>query len=177
VEGFLRIRTPDGELTADLRADGTGGALVVRGADGDLLLDLSADQAGGRLWLRGEGEVARFDTGFAVEPAPAWLPPVGRSGALLQPVVTGRADGSSFGAATWLSEEDPAAVAERVRSTLEAEGWEISAEHRLEGGGDAQASVVARAPGAGRTVLLAAEREGDLTRVVLGWGEGDDGIR
>lgn len=177
VEGFLRIRTPDGDLTADLRAGGSGGALAVRGVDGDLLLDVSADEAGGRLWLRGEGEVARFDTGFAVEPAPVWLPPVAHRGRLLQPVVTGRAGGSAFGAATWLSEEPPAAVVERARATLEAEGWEISAEHRVEGRGDARASLVGRAPGTGRTVVLAAERNGEATRVVLGWGEGDGGAR
>lgn len=171
VEGFLRIRTRDGEVVADLRAGEDGGSLVVRDGDGEVLVDLSGDARGGRLYIRGEGEVARFETGDRAQGPPGWVPAVGDRVMELERVISGHAGEGDFGALTWLSSASPESLVDDYRERLEADGWEIRAEHRLESRDESSASVVAHRPGMERTVLLTAGPEDGDTRVVLGWGE------
>lgn len=177
VDGFLRIRTGEGEFTADLQADDQGGSLVVRRPDGEVILDLSADADGGELVIRADGEQARFGAGRSADGPPSWLPAVDDRAADLQRVVSGRAGSSSFGALTWTSRRPAEVLVADYRERLEAEGWEIRAEHELRGRDEGSASVVGHRPSDGRTVLLAATRETEGTRVVLGWGVDPDGRR
>lgn len=175
VEGFLRIRTGEGELTADLRAGEAGGSLVVRDGGGDVVIDLSADAEGGRLFVRGEGEVARVETGDRAGGPPAWVPSVDDRPVDLRRVVSGHAGDGTFGALTWWSDGGPEELVEGFRERLEDDGWTIQAEHRLTGRGEESASVVGRRPDDGRTVLLTAGQEEGRTRVVLGWGQEPSG--
>lgn len=175
VEGFLRIRTREGELTADLVAGETGGSLVVTGEDGDVLIDLSADAGGGRLFVRGEGEVARLETADHAADPPPWVPAVDDRPMDLRGVVSGHVGEGTFGALTWWSEGTPADLVDGFRAQLEADGWKIQAEHRLAGRGEESASVVGRRPDSGRTVLLTVGRQDGRTRVVMGWGEEPSG--
>lgn len=169
VEGFLRIRTGDGEVVADLRAGRDGGSLIVRSDGGEVLVDLSADARGGRLFLRDEGEVARFETGVRADPVPRWVPAVGGTRMEVEPVISGFAGEGSFGAETWESPDGPEEMVADYRARLLESGWEVRAEHRLDAPGGRSASVVAHRDG--RTVVLSAEREDGRTRAALGWGE------
>jgi hypothetical protein len=171
MEGFLRIRTRDGEIRADLRTGEDGGSLVIRAEDGDVLVDLSGDARGGRLYVRGEGEVASFRTGEAAARAPRWVPPVDAGAQEMQRVLSGYAGGGVFGARTWLTASSPDEVVRAFRERLGGEGWEVQAEHRLRDRDEVSASVVGRQEASGRTVVLAAGLEEGRTRVVLGWGE------
>ena len=175
VEGFLRIRTSEGDITADLRADEGSGALVVRGVDGEVIVDLSADEHGGRLFIQGEGEIARIEAGADAEGPPRWVPTARGDRFDIEPVISGYAGEASFGAVTWRSDEAPESWIERYTERLESEGFEIRSEHRLDGAGDESASVVAHDAATGRTILLAAGDEGEGTMVVLGWGQVDEG--
>ncbi|NNF38739.1 MAG: hypothetical protein HKN71_08730 [Gemmatimonadetes bacterium] len=175
VEGFLRIRTSEGDITADLRADDGSGALIVRGVDGEVIVDLSADEDGGRLFIRGEGEIARIEAGSEAQGPPGWVPTARGDRFDIEPVISGHAGEASFGAVTWRSDEAPEAWIERYTERLESAGFEIRSEHRLDGSGDDSASVVAHDAATGRTILLAAGSEGEGTQVVLGWGEADEG--
>ena len=175
VEGFLRIRTSEGEFTADLRADEGAGALVVRGPDGEVIVDLSADAEGGRLYVKGEGEIARIEAGSNAAGPPSWVPSVRGDRFDIEPVVSGHAGEAMFGAVTWSSDESPERWIERYTERLIDAGYEIHAEHRLDGSDEGSASVLARDEATGRMVLLAAGEEGNGTQVVLGWGHDGEG--
>jgi hypothetical protein len=170
LEGFFRIRTSEGEFTADLRADEGEGALVVRGPDGEVIVDLSADSEGGRLYIQGEGEIARIEAGADADGPPSWVPSIRGDRFDIEHVVSGHAGEATFGALTWRSDESPEAWIERYSEQLLDAGFEIRAEHRLDGMDEGSASVVAHHESSGRTVLLAAGDEGEGTQVVLGWG-------
>ena len=171
MEGFLRIRTEDGEIRADLRAGGDGGSLVVRDVDGEVLVDLSGDARGGRLYVRGEGEIASFRTGGSAADPPQWVPRPDARVDEVERVLSGHAGDGSFGARAWLTEGSPRMLVETFRAQLQREGWQVRAEHRMRNGEEVSASVVGRLESQGRTVLLTAGPEDGRTRVVLGWGE------
>ena len=171
MEGFLRIRTDEGEIRAELRAGEDGGRLVVRGPDDDVLVDLSGDARGARLYLRGEGEIAGFRTGEHAEASPAWLPRVDGPTEELQRVISGQAGEGTFGAETWRTDTPPEALVDGYRARLEAEGWTIRAEHELRDRHGTSVSVVGFQESGGRMAVLTADREDGSTRAVLGWGE------
>jgi len=173
MEGFLRIRTDEGEIRAELRAGEDGGRLVVRGPDDQVLVDLSGDARGARLYLRGEGEVAGFRTGEHAEASPAWVPRVDGPTEDLQRVVSGQAGEGTFGAETWRSDTPPEALVDGYRARLEAEGWTIRAEHELRDRHGTSVSVVGFQESGNRMAVLTADREDGSTRAVLGWGEAD----
>ncbi len=175
VDGFLRIRTPEGDLTADLRAGDQGGSFVVRGPDGEVVIDLTADATGGRLVVRADGEVARFGAGREATPPPEWLGALAEDVPDLHPVVSGKVGDVAFGALTWTIDRSPAEVVDAYRERLIEEGYQISVEHALTGLDEPSASVMGRQDDPDRTVLFAATLDGRVTRVALGYGSRGDG--
>lgn len=173
VEGTFRLRTDEGEFTADLRADDQGGSFVVRGPDGEVVVDLSGDARGARLQVGVDGEVALIEAGADAGGPPRWVPVPDATRGAPDGIVSGRAGEATFGALTGTSPRDPEALVAEWRAGLEGDGWEVRAEHRLHGDVDGpSASAVARLPGSDRVVVLAAAREDSDTHLVLAWGEG-----
>lgn len=171
IEGSLRIRTAEGDVTADLRGSEEGGELVVRSPDGEARLELARSERGGVLTLQADGETVRFGAGDAADGAPSWVPRVPSMPERPEQVMSASSGRGFFGAVTWEADDAPEAVVDAVRERLEDGGYSLRAEHSLRGRDGRSASVVGRDDDAGRMVFLVAAREDGATRVVLGYGE------
>lgn len=175
VEGSLLIRTEEGDVRADLRGNEEGGSLVVRTPEGGVRMNLVRQGEGGELSIVADGKTVRFRAGESVNEVPAWVPhpsgmPESVSGGFS--AISGE---GSFGVTSWETDDDAEALVEAYRDRLESEGYDLRAEHRLDGRGERSASVVGTDASAApdRTVFFLAAEEDGVTRVVLGWGEGD----
>jgi hypothetical protein len=78
-----------------------------------------------------------------------------------------------FGIVTWEADRAPEDVVAGYRARLADEGYQLEAEHSLPAEAGGSASVVGRDDDSDRVVFLAAHREEGVTKVVLGYGEGE----
>lgn len=171
IEGSLRIRTDDGDVTADLHGNEEGGELVIRSPDGDARLQLARSDEGAVLTIRADGETVRFGAGDAADRAPSWVPPVPSMPDGPEPLMSASSGRGFFGAVAWEAAAAPEAVVDAYRERLEDEGYSLRAEHSMRGGDRRSASVVGRDDESGRMVFLVATREDGTTRAVLGYRE------
>ena len=172
IAGQLRIRTDEGEFTANLDADDERGRLVVRRPDGAVIVDVSADEEGGRLVIGTDREAIRIEAGDRAEGRhPAWFTELGESPRDARTVVSGTLGATDFGALTWTTDRDPTEIVARLRERLADDGWQFEADHDLRDGGASSASTIARLPEARLTMVIAAGTDDGLTTVVQGWAE------
>lgn len=177
VDGSLRIRTREGDVTADLRGGEHGGQLVIRSPEGETRFELTRSDRGGELVIRSEGETVRFGAGEVAGGAPGWLPRPASMPDAARPLMSARSGQGVFGALAWQTEGSPEALVRAYRERLEDEGYTLRSEITLvtgggRGEGRAGASVVGRDDDSGRTVFLVATPGEAGTRVLLGYGEG-----
>jgi hypothetical protein len=172
IEGQFRIRTDEGEFTANLDADDDRGRLVVRRPDGAVIVDLAADEEGGRLVIGADGEEIRIEAGDQARSGhPSWFTELGGSPRDARSIVSGSLGAADFGAVTWETDRDPIEIVERLRERLAEDGWRLEADHDLRDGGASSASTIARLPAEGLTMVIAAGTEDGVTTVVQGWAE------
>lgn len=172
IEGSLRVRTDEGDVTVDLRGNEDGGELLIGTPDGPARLELKRSEQGGVLTITADGETVRFGAGDSAEGAPSWVPAVQGMPDRPRQVMSASSEGGLFGAVSWESDASPEAVVEAYREHLQDEGYALRGEHSMRGPESRNASVVGRNEESGRTVFLVATLEGGETRVLLGYGEG-----
>jgi len=170
--GSLVIGTPEGEIRLDLVKQADGGTLTLRGPEGDVRLEVVGDEEGGRLLLHTEDETIRFGSGWAAEELPGWVPHLDGMPEAPRQVYSASSSEGFLGAVAWEGPADPREILRFYRQDLAGEGYEVKAEHALRDAGHAQGSLWARHEGSGRVVFVVAEAEADgPTRILLGYGE------
>ncbi|HZD05152.1 MAG TPA: hypothetical protein VE173_09540 [Longimicrobiales bacterium] len=173
IEGSLRVRTEKGDVTADLHGDETGGSLVIRSPEGEVHVELVRGEDGGELVIRSDGEAVRLGAGMSAPDLPGWVPRPDGMPAGPRPVFSATSGKGAFGVVTWEAPGAPEDMVAAYRDGLADEGYDLRAEHSLRGESARSASVVGRDDATRRMVFLVASREDGVTKVVLGFGEGD----
>jgi hypothetical protein len=171
LEGSLRIRTHDGELTAKLWSGEDGGSLVIEGPDGDVQVDLVKEDGGGELVIRSEEKVVRFGAGTAAAGLPGWVPRVRGMPDDPKHLFSALSEEGSLGAVSWDTDRSPRAVLDFYRRELREAGYEIREEHSEWKRGDVEGGFWAESDADGRMVFMAVSEEDGGTKVILGYGE------
>lgn len=172
LEGSLRIRTDDGELTADLWSGEDGGSLVIDTPEGEQIrIDLAKEEGGGELVIRTEEKVVRFGAGTAAEGLPGWVPRVRGMPDDPTHLFSALSDEGGLGAVSWETERMPGAVLDFYRRELEDAGYRIREEHSARHRGEFEGGFWAENEGENRVVFIAVSSEEGKTRVLLGYGE------
>lgn len=172
LEGSLRIRTDDGELTADLWSGEDGGSLVIDTPDGEQIqIDLAKQDGGGALVIRTEEKEVRFGAGTAADGLPGWVPQVRGMPSDPTHLFSALSDEGGLGAVSWETDRSPRAVLDFYRRELEDAGYTIREQHSSRHGGDFEGGFWAEAPVDDRVVFIAVSEEEGMTRVLLGYGE------
>jgi len=171
LEGSLRIRTEDGELTADLWRGEDGGSLVIDSPDGEVQIDLVKVDGGGELVIRTEERVVRFGAGTAAEGLPGWVPRVRWMPEHPKHLFSALSDEGGLGAVSWETNRLPQAVLDFYRHELEDAGYRIREEHSARQHGEVEGGFWAENEADDRIVFIAASNEDGVTKVILGYGE------
>jgi hypothetical protein len=172
LEGSLRIRTEDGELTADLWSGEDGGSLVIDTPEGEQIrIDLAKEEGGGELVIRTEEKVVRFGAGTAAEGLPGWVPKVRGMPNDPTHLFSALSDEGGLGAVSWETDRSPGAVLDFYRRELEDSGYRIREEHSARHGGEFEGGFWAENEAESRVVFIAASQEEGTTKVLLGYGE------
>lgn len=154
IEGSLRIRGREGDLTADLHGDNTGGSLQLRSPEGEVRVDVARSDGGGELMIL----------------VPDWVPAVVGMPDTPSQRLSASAGEGEFGIVTWETRGEANDLVDAYRNRLEAEGYEVRAEHSWRGDSQRSASVVGTNESSGQTVFLGVSRDGDANRAVLAYG-------
>ncbi len=172
LEGSLRIRTEDGELTADLWRGEDGGSLVIDTPDGEeIRIDLAKQDGGGELVIKTEEKVVRFGAGTAAAGLPGWVPPVRGMPDHPKHLFSAEADEGGLGAVSWETDRSPQAVLDFYRLELEEAGYVLREEHSAHNHGEFGGGFWAENKADGRVVFMAVGEEDGMTRILLGYGE------
>ncbi len=171
LEGSLRIRTEDGEVTADLWGGEDGGSLVIDGPDGQVRIDLAKEEGGGELVIRTEENVLRLGAGTASAGPPSWVPKVRGMPEDPRPLFSASSDEGSLGAVSWETDRGPQAILDFYRRELEEAGYEIREEHSAWRHGEVEGGFWAEQEQSRRAVFIGVSEEDEVTKVVLGYGE------
>lgn len=172
--GFLVIDSDDGKVRFDLKRTENGGALVIQSDDGQVRFDVARSGDGGSLVIQADGDTFRFVAGSEADGMPGWVQRMEGMGQDPRPVYSLDAPEGFLGAVAWQGGESPQEILSFYKKWLEGEGFELRAEHRVRGDGEDRGSLWARNEESGRVVFLVAEQDGDMTDVLLGYGEGGD---
>jgi len=172
LEGSLRIRTEDGELTADLWSGEDGGSLVIDTPDGEQIqIDLAKEEGGGELVIRTEEKVVRFGAGTAAEGLPGWVPEVRGMPNDPTHLFSAASDEGVLGAVSWETDRAPGAVLDFYRRELEESGYRIREDHSARHQGEFEGGFWAENDAVDRVVFIAVSNEEGKTKVLLGYGE------
>lgn len=171
--GFLAIDSDDGQVRFDLVRSDDGGSLIIRSDDGEVRFDVVRGEDGGSLVLRTEDGTFRFDAGSEARAMPGWVRRVDGMPEDPEPVYSLESPDGVLGAVTWQGDGSPQEIISFYRSWLEGQGYELRAEHRLNREGEDRASLWARNENDGRMVFVLAEQDAEVSRVLLGYGEGE----
>lgn len=172
LEGSLRIRTEDGELTADLWRGKDGGSLVIESPDGEeLSIDLVRGDAGGALVIRSPESTVEFGAGSEALELPEWVPTARWMPDGMKPVFSMGSEEGSLGAVAFETDRSPEAVLEAYRDVLEGEGYHVQEEGSHGHRGDVEGGFWAENFETDRIVFIAASDERGVTKVLLGYGE------
>lgn len=148
VDGSLRVRTDEGEISFDLEADEEGGRLIIRTDEGELLLGSGRDAQG----------------------IPRYVP-IFRETEGARPVYSARTADGFLGAVAWETSASPQEVTDFYARWLEEQGFETRSERYSEGPREGQGAVWGRSLDDDRTVFVVAVREDGTTKVFLNYGE------
>ncbi len=171
LEGSLRVRTGDGELTADLWRGDDGGSLVIQGADGEeLAIDLVKADGGGALVLRSEEGRVEFGAGSQAASLPGWVPVARWVKGEPTPLFSMVSEEGSLGAVAFEADRSPRAVLAYYREALQAEGYRIREERGSARHGAMEGGFWAESYEDDRVVFVAASQEDGVTKVLLGYG-------
>jgi hypothetical protein len=173
VEGFFRLRTEEGDVTADLHGNEGGGRLLIRSPEGEVRLDLVRDEDGGELVVRTDEQVLRIGSGGSAHDLPDWIPRMDGIRDDPREILSASSEQGRFGIVTWEADADGADLVAAYRRRLESMGYEVRAEHDLRHEDGRTASVTGVEEATGRVVFLATAREEGVTRVILGYGQGE----
>jgi len=172
LEGSLRIRTEEGELTADLWKGEDGGSLVIETPDGEeIRIDVAKEEGGGELVIRTEEKVVRFGAGTAAEGLPGWIPKVRGMPSDPTHLFSALSDEGGLGAVSWETDRSPGAVLDFYRRELEDSGYRIREEHSARRHGTFEGGFWAEQDAHDRVIFIAVSKEDGKTRVLLGYGE------
>ncbi len=172
--GFLAIDSEDGQVRFDLTRNDKGGSLVIHSDDGQVRFDVARGGDGGSLVIQADGETFRFVAGSEADAMPSWVRRMGSTEGEARPVYSLDSPEGSLGAVAWQGDQSPEEILSFYKEWLEGEGFELRAEHRMRGDGEDRGSLWARDEVSGRMVFLVAEQDGDMTKVLLGYGEGGE---
>ncbi len=170
--GSLEVTSKDGHVRFNLVKGAGGGTLTINSDDGHARIDFVRDHDGGKLLIRSDEGTVELGVGSSSRSAPDWVPLPQGASAGSHPVFSMRTPDALLGAVAW---KDAVAPGERVasfRKSLEADGYEVQAEHSRSGPDGDEASLWARRDRDGRTVFLLARRMDGRTHEVLGYGLG-----
>lgn len=172
LEGSLRVRTGDGELTADLWSGDDGGSLVIQGADGgELAIDLVKAEGGGALVLRSDEGTVEFGAGSQAQGLPRWVPVARWLEAGPTPLFSMTSEDGSLGAVAFEADRSPRAVLAYYRERLQAEGYRIREERSSDRHGALEGGFWAENHDNDRVVFVAASEEDGVTKILLGYGD------
>jgi hypothetical protein len=171
LEGSLKIRTEDGELTADLWRGEDGGSLVIESPEGEVQIDLVKEDGGGELVIRTEEKLLRFGAGTAAEGLPRWVPRARWMPEDPTHLFSAVSDEGGLGAVSWETGRPPLAVLDFYRHELEDSGYRIREEHSAHDTGEMEGGFWAENKAEDRIVFIAASDESGVTKVILGYGE------
>ncbi|MGW8266787.1 MAG: hypothetical protein ACWGSQ_10485 [Longimicrobiales bacterium] len=172
LEGSLRLRTEEGELTADLWTGEDGGSLVIDTPEGEQIrIDLAKEEGGGELVIRTEEKVVRFGAGTAAEGLPGWVPTVRGMPSDPTHLFSALSDEGGLGAVSWETDRTPGAVLDFYRRELEDSGYRIREEHSARHHGEFEGGFWAEDEGHDRVIFIAVSRKDGKTKVLLGYGE------
>jgi hypothetical protein len=171
LEGSLRIRTEDGEVTADLWSGEDGGSLVIDSPDGEVRIDLVKEDGGGELVIRTEEKVVRFGAGTGAAGLPGWVPRVRGMPDEPKHLFSAISDEGGLGAVSWETDRSPQAILDFYQRELEDLGYDMREEHSAWHRGDVEGGFWAENEDDGRVVFVAVSEEDGATRVILGYGE------
>jgi len=170
--GYLTIDSNDGQVRFDLIRTDDGGYLTIDSDDGQIRFDLIRGEGGGELRVTTDDGAMRFALGAEADEMPRWVPRVDGMPSSPERVYSLTSEEGFLGAVAWASDRSPEAVMDFYRDTLEDQGYDVRASHRLRGEHVSQHSLWARNEESGRTVFVVAHQDGGDTRVLLGYGEG-----
>jgi len=171
--GFLAIDSDEGQIRFDLIKGDDGGSLVINSEDGQLRFDVHGGDDGGSMVIQTDEATIRFGAGDEAKGMPGWVQRIDGMPADPQKVYSLNSEEGFMGAVAWEGDQSPSEVLSFYREWLEGEGYEIRAEHRLHEDGNDQSSLWARNEEAGRVVFLVAGLDEGLTKLLLGYGEGE----
>ncbi len=176
--GFLTIDTGDEQARVDLVRTDDGGSLLIDGPDGRVRFDLAEREDGGSLVVRTDrDEVLRLGMGLDARPMPGWVPDWPGMPPEPRPVYSLAGEDGMLGAVSWDEAGSPTEVVDFYARRLADEGYELDAEARNRGPESDQGALWARHPDRDRMVFVLAHRDRgeEVTRVLLGYGEGRRG--
>jgi hypothetical protein len=171
--GFLAIDSDDGQIRFDLTKSEDGGSLVINSDEGQIRFDVQGGENGGSMVIQTDDATLRFGAGDEAEAMPRWVRRVDGMPADPQRVYSLTSEEGFMGAVAWEGDGSPREVLSFYREWLEGEGYELRAEHRLHEEGNDQGSLWARNEETGRVVFLVAGQEEGMTKILLGYGEGE----
>jgi len=174
LEGSLRIRTGDGEVSADLWSGEDGGSLVIQGTDGqELTLDLVRADEGGALIIRSSDGTMKLGAGTEAAGLPGWVTAMDGIPGDPTPLFSMESDDGALGAVTWTTGDSPESVVDAQREHLSEEGYRIRQDYSSRSHGELDMGFWAENPESDRVVFLSASMEDGMTRILLGYGEED----
>ena len=171
--GFLAIDSDEGQVRFDLIKRDGGGSLVINSDDGQVSFDVMGGDNGGSMVIKTDDATLRFGAGDEAEAMPGWVRRMDGMPSDPQRVYSLTSEEGFMGAVAWEGDGSPAEVLSFYRDWLEGEGYELRAEHRLHEEGNDQSSLWARNEDTGRVVFLVAGLEEGMTKILLGYGEGE----
>jgi hypothetical protein len=172
--GFLSIDSEDGQVRFDLIKGDDGGSLVINSEDGEVRFDVKGSDTGGSLVIQTPEESFRFGAGDNAEAMPGWVPRAEWMPINPQGVYSLDSEEGSLGAVAWEGDVSAEEILGFYKSWLEGEGYELSSETRLHDQGSSQGSLWARNEADGRMVFVATEEMDGQTKILLGYGEGNE---
>ena len=171
--GFLAIDSDEGQVRFDLIKRDGGGSLVINSEDGQMTFDVTGGDNGGTMVIRTDDATLRFGAGDEADAMPGWVRRMDGMPADPQRVYSLTSEEGFMGAVAWEGEWAPSDVLSFYREWLEGAGYELRAEHRLHEEGNDQSSLWARNETDGRVVFLVAGLDEGMTKLLLGYGEGE----
>ena len=170
--GSLVIDTEEGQARVGLTRTDDGGFLVVDSDEGQMRFDLTRGDNGGILSISRDGdETVRMGFGDEADALPGWVPQLDGMPERPRPVYSLESEKGTLGAAAWEQELDVEEALASFQATLEAEGYEIRAEHHRNGDHSQEGSLWAKNEATGKLVFLVAHESVDGAKVLLGYGE------